>query len=84
MLAQGLLTGFGSCFLYLPAIAIIPQYFDKNKAIANGIAASGSGLGQLKSYHGLSHTDLIQEVLYIQLPSDKCFKGCPLVGRSAS
>lgn len=45
MLAQGLLTGFGSCFLFVPAVAIIPQYFDRKRAIANGIAASGSGLG---------------------------------------
>lgn len=51
MLAQGLLTGFGSCFLYLPAIAIIPQYFDQRKAIANGIAASGSGLGKSTMWH---------------------------------
>lgn len=57
MLAQGLLTGFGSCFLYIPAIAIIPQYFDKRRAIANGIAASGSGLGESISVHSLrSHT----------------------------
>ena len=48
MLAQGILTGFGSGFLYLPCTAIIPQYFDKNKAIANGIAASGSSLGELE------------------------------------
>lgn len=46
MLAQGLLAGFGSCFLFVAAIAIIPQYFDRRKAIANGIAASGSGLGK--------------------------------------
>ena len=49
MLAQGVLTGFGSCLLYLPAIAIIPQYFNQKKALANGIAASGSGLGELGS-----------------------------------
>lgn len=45
MLAQGVVAGFGSCFLYLPAVAIIPQYFSKRKALANGIAASGSSLG---------------------------------------
>jgi hypothetical protein len=45
MLAQGIVVGFGSSFLYIPSIAIIPQYFDKRKALAGGVAASGSGLG---------------------------------------
>lgn len=42
MLAQGVLIGFGSALLYLPAVAIIPQYFTRRKALANGFAASGS------------------------------------------
>lgn len=42
MLAQGVLVGFGSALLYMPAVAIIPQYFTRRKAVANGIAASGS------------------------------------------
>ena len=46
MLAQGVLTGCGSCMLFLPAVAIIPQYFSKKKALANGIAASGASLGE--------------------------------------
>lgn len=45
MLAQGVVTGFGACLLYLPAVAIIPQYFTKRKAFANGVAASGASLG---------------------------------------
>ena len=45
MLAQGVVAGFGSCFLFIPATAIIPQYFTRRRALANGIAASGASLG---------------------------------------
>lgn len=45
MLTQGILVGAGSGLLFLPSVAIIPQYFAKHKALATGIAMSGSGLG---------------------------------------
>jgi predicted MFS family arabinose efflux permease len=45
MLAQGVCVGIGSGFLFLPAVAIIPQYFDKRRSLANGIAAVGSSAG---------------------------------------
>lgn len=45
MLTQGLLVGAGSGFLFLPSMAIIPTYFAKRRAVATGIAMSGSGLG---------------------------------------
>lgn len=44
MLAQGLCVGIGSGCLFLPAIAIIPSYFTTKRALATGIAASGSSL----------------------------------------
>jgi len=43
----GLMTGLGFGFMYLPAMDIIEVYFDRNLGLATGIAAAGSGLGQL-------------------------------------
>lgn len=45
MLTQGILVGVGAGLLFLPSVAILPTYFVKRKALANGIAMSGSGLG---------------------------------------
>ena len=39
------LIGFGFCLIFLPAITGIVAYFDKKKAMATGIASSGSGFG---------------------------------------
>ncbi|KAH8817085.1 major facilitator superfamily domain-containing protein [Xylogone sp. PMI_703] len=44
-LAQGLTLGLGTGFLFIPSVAIVAQYFDTKKALAMGIAASGSSLG---------------------------------------
>jgi len=46
MLAQGICVGLGSGCLFIPSVAILPQYFTTKKAFANGIAASGSSLGE--------------------------------------
>ncbi|KAL1964627.1 hypothetical protein VTN77DRAFT_6801 [Rasamsonia byssochlamydoides] len=46
-LAQGLCTGIGMGVLYMPAVAVIGTYFAKNKAMALGMAASGSGTGSI-------------------------------------
>ncbi|KAJ5369390.1 hypothetical protein N7509_014002 [Penicillium cosmopolitanum] len=35
----------GCAFLYFGAVGIVPQWFEKRKSVANGIAAGGSGLG---------------------------------------
>jgi len=45
MLSQGICIGLGSGFLFLPAIAVIPQYFRKRKSLVNGIAAIGASVG---------------------------------------
>lgn len=45
MLAQGICVGIGAGFLFIPSVAILPQYFQKRRALANGIAASGSSIG---------------------------------------
>lgn len=45
MLAQGICVGLGTGFLFMPAVALLPQYFKKKRSLANGIAASGSSIG---------------------------------------
>lgn len=45
MLAQGICVGIGAGFLFVPSVALLPQYFQKRRALANGIAASGSSIG---------------------------------------
>lgn len=44
-LTQGALLGIGVGFAYVPSVAILSQWFEKNRSIASGIAAAGSGLG---------------------------------------
>lgn len=45
ILAQGFLVGIGAGCLFVPSVAILPQYFKKLRALANGVAATGSGIG---------------------------------------
>ena len=47
ILAQGVVVGLGSGFLFLPSIAVLPQYFAKRRALATGIGSSGSAIGKL-------------------------------------
>ncbi|XP_028651284.1 monocarboxylate transporter 12-B [Erpetoichthys calabaricus] len=44
-LTLGVLTGVGFALCYTPAIAMVGKYFIKRKALAYGIAMSGSGIG---------------------------------------
>ncbi|KAI1425613.1 MFS transporter, MCP family, solute carrier family 16, member 6 [Xylaria sp. FL1777] len=46
-LSQGLCVGAGVGFIYIPSTSIIPQWFPKKRSLANGICASGSGIGAL-------------------------------------
>ena len=45
MLAQAFLIGLGNGCVFVPSVAILPQYFTTKKALANGVAASGSSIG---------------------------------------
>ncbi|KAL2823180.1 major facilitator superfamily domain-containing protein [Aspergillus cavernicola] len=45
ILAQGICIGIACGCLFVPAIAILPQYFKQKRGLANGIAASGSSIG---------------------------------------
>ncbi|KAH6643227.1 putative monocarboxylate permease [Boeremia exigua] len=47
ILAQGLCTGLGMGALYMPAVAVIGSYWKERKAMALGLAASGSGTGSI-------------------------------------
>lgn len=44
-LSQGVCFGVGMGFLYIPATAVLPQWFSKRRSLAVGIASSGAGLG---------------------------------------
>ncbi|BDD54583.1 hypothetical protein MPDQ_003126 [Monascus purpureus] len=45
MLAQGICIGLGTACLFVPSVAVLPQYFKRKRALANGVAASGSSIG---------------------------------------
>lgn len=49
LLAQAFCIGLGNGCLYIPLVAIIPQYFSSRRPIAIAIAASGSSLGGVLS-----------------------------------
>ncbi|XP_067928360.1 monocarboxylate transporter 14-like isoform X2 [Watersipora subatra] len=44
-IVYGILGGFGLGMVYLPAVTSVGHYFDKRRALANGIAQCGGGLG---------------------------------------
>lgn len=44
-LSQGVLTGGGIGFIYIPSLPIISQWFTTRRSLANGLSASGSGFG---------------------------------------
>ncbi|KAI9317746.1 major facilitator superfamily domain-containing protein [Dichotomocladium elegans] len=44
-LSQGILFGLGGAFVFSPSITLPSQWFVKNRALATGIAVSGSGVG---------------------------------------
>ena len=51
VLAQGLVVGLGCGLQFVPGIALLPSYFSGKRALAQGIAASGSSLGELNIRH---------------------------------
>lgn len=44
-LSQGVLFGVGMGLLFLPSYGVVSQWFTKRRALANGIAIAGAGLG---------------------------------------
>jgi MFS family permease len=45
ILAQGICCGLAAGCLFVPSVAILPQYFRQKRGLANGLAASGSSIG---------------------------------------
>lgn len=46
-LTQGVMFGLGGSAMYITMMGIVPQWFDKRRGLALGLAASGSGIGGL-------------------------------------
>ncbi|OAL36349.1 hypothetical protein AYO20_04245 [Fonsecaea nubica] len=46
-LTQGVCAGWAMGLLYIPATAVLPQWFSTRRSLAMGIASSGAGLGGL-------------------------------------
>lgn len=44
-LSQGILFGLGSAFVFSPSVTLPSQWFTRRRALATGIAVSGSGIG---------------------------------------
>ncbi|KAI8518480.1 hypothetical protein Bbelb_044970 [Branchiostoma belcheri] len=55
----GVLVGLGSSLAMFPSLSLVGKYFDKRRAIANGIAFSGVGVGNV--VFPLLFTYLIEE-----------------------
>lgn len=45
ILSQGICVGLAAGCLFVPSVAILPQYFRRKRGFANGLAASGSSIG---------------------------------------
>ncbi|ETI24118.1 hypothetical protein G647_03487 [Cladophialophora carrionii CBS 160.54] len=60
ILTQGILVGLGTGFTWLPATPILPQWFNKNRSLAQGIAAAGSGTGGI--IFSATTTPMIQSI----------------------
>lgn len=45
ILSQGVCIGLAAGCLFVPSVAILPQYFRRKRGFANGLAASGSSIG---------------------------------------
>lgn len=55
ILAQGILGGLSTGFIFTPSLAAIGHYFQKKRGLAMGICAAGSSLGGLLFPIALKH-----------------------------
>ncbi|KAK5168845.1 uncharacterized protein LTR77_006154 [Saxophila tyrrhenica] len=53
-LTQGVMVGLGMGAIFIPAIAVLPQWFLKRRSLAQGLASCGSGFGGLAFSLGTS------------------------------
>ncbi|KAL1915823.1 uncharacterized protein VTP21DRAFT_6211 [Calcarisporiella thermophila] len=56
-LTQGLILGTGYSLAFFPTITLPPQWFNRRRGLATGIAMSGGGIG------GLAFSPLIQRII---------------------
>jgi MFS family permease len=54
-LTQGLCVGLGVGCLFLPSVAIVPTYFNKNRALATGVVVAGGSIGSVVYPIAFSH-----------------------------
>lgn len=47
LLLYGVIGGFGLGLIYMPSIIAVGYYFERKRAIATGLAVSGSGVGTI-------------------------------------
>lgn len=47
MLAQGVVVGIGNGLVMFPTFAVVPQWFDKKRGAAMGLAVAGSSVGAI-------------------------------------
>lgn len=47
IMSHGVITHLGIGLVYFPSVAVVPQWFDKSRAFALGMAVLGAGLGNL-------------------------------------
>lgn len=82
-LAQGVCFGIGAGMIFIPSLAIVSTYFHRHRALAVGITAAGSSLGEQSPPSRLSS----QLLITIQAASSTrhcfilCSRGSALVGR---
>lgn len=60
-LAQGVGLGIGIGLSYIPTVSVVSQYFHKRRALALGIATSGSAVG------GMIHPVLLNKLIFGRL-----------------
>jgi MFS family permease len=44
-LSQGVLVGIGIGLVFIPSVQVMPQWFEKRRSLAGGLASAGSGFG---------------------------------------
>ena len=80
LLAQGVCMGLGMTCLFVPCVAVLPPYFSSRRALAMGLAASGSSIG-IFCY---SHPHRISQLTTEKAPSSSQSSSNRLYCKSAS
>lgn len=63
---QGVMIGVGISFMFIPSVAILPQWFNKRRTLAQGISSAGSGIGGIifsLGTHGMIDGQVVRALL---------------------